>query len=76
MLPDIHGVEVSRRIKATHPGIAVLQTSAAVTSPHDRALALDGGADGFLVEPIEPEELLATAQALLRMRGAEQALRR
>ena len=76
MLPDINGVEVSRRIKATHPGIAVLQTSAAVTSSHDRALALDGGADGFLVEPIEPEELLATAQALLRMRGAEQALRR
>ena len=76
MLPDINGIEVSRRIKAAHPGIVVLQTSAAVTSPHDRAVALDGGADGFLVEPIEPEELLATAQALLRMRGAEQALRR
>ena len=30
----------------------------------------------FLVEPIEPEELLATVKALLRMRGAEQALRR
>ena len=39
-------------------------------------MALDGGADGFLVEPIEPEELLATARRLLRMRGAEQALRR
>ncbi|HME19786.1 MAG TPA: response regulator [Acetobacteraceae bacterium] len=76
MLPDVDGVEISRRMKAAHPGIAVLQTSAAVTSSHDRALALEGGADGFLVEPIEPEELLATAQALLRMRGAEQALRR
>ena len=76
MLPDINGVEVSRRIKAAHPGIVVLQTSAAVTSSHDRAFALDGGADGFLVEPIEPEELLATARSLLRMRGAEQALRR
>jgi signal transduction histidine kinase len=75
-LPDISGIEVSRRIKATHPGIVVLQTSAAVTSSHDRASALDGGADGFLVEPIEPEELLATARSLLRMRGAEQALRR
>jgi signal transduction histidine kinase len=76
MLPDMHGVEVSRQIKATHPGIVVLQTSAAVTSSQDRAEALDGGADGFLIEPIEPRELLATAQALLRMRGAEQALRR
>ncbi len=76
MLPDVNGVEVSRRIKAANPGIAVLQTSAAATSPHDRAVALDGGADGFLVEPIEPDELIATAQALLRMRGAEQELRR
>ena len=76
MLPDVHGIEVSRRIKAANPGIAVLQTSAAVTSSQDRAVALDGGADGFLVEPIEPDELIATAQALLRMRGAEQELRR
>jgi signal transduction histidine kinase len=75
-LPDIHGVEVCRRIKATHPSIAVLQTSAAITSPQDRARALDGGADGFLLEPIEPEELQATARGLLRLRGAEQALRR
>jgi signal transduction histidine kinase len=75
-LPDIHGVEVCRRIKAAHPSIAVLQTSAAITSPQDRARALDGGADGFLLEPIEPEELQATARGLLRLRGAEQALRR
>src|SRR4051812_26988069 len=75
-LPDMHGGEVCRQMKVTFPGIAVLQTSAAVTSPHDRALALEGGADGFLVEPIEPEELLASVKALVRMRSAEQALRR
>jgi signal transduction histidine kinase len=75
-LPDIQGVDVCRQIKAAFPVVAVLQTSAAITSPHDRALALEGGADAFLVEPIEPEELLATVKALLRMRGAEQALRR
>jgi signal transduction histidine kinase len=74
-LPDINGIEVCRRIKQAHPGIAVLQTSAAITTSQDRALALDGGADGFLVEPMEPEELIATAKALLRMRGAEQELR-
>ena len=76
MLPDVNGVEVSRRIKSAHPGTVVLQTSAAVISSHDRAFALDSGADGFLLEPIEPEELLALARALLRMRGAEQAVRR
>ena len=75
-LPDASGVDVCRQIKAAFPGIAVLQTSAAISSAHERALALDGGADGFLVEPMEPEELLATVRALLRMRGAEQALRR
>jgi signal transduction histidine kinase len=75
-LPDIDGIDVCRQIKANFPGIAVLQTSAAITSPHDRALALEGGADGFLIEPIEPEELLASVKALLRLRGAEQALRR
>jgi signal transduction histidine kinase len=74
-LPDIHGVEVCKHLKAGVAGIAILQTSAAITSAHDRALALEGGADAFLVEPIEPEELLATVKSLIRMRGAEQALR-
>jgi signal transduction histidine kinase len=75
-LPDRNGVELCREIKANFPGIVVLQTSAATTTAQDRAAALKGGADGFLVEPIEPEELLASVQALLRMRGAELALRR
>ena len=35
-----------------------------------------GGADSYLVEPIEPDELLATVHALLRMRNAEQEARR
>jgi signal transduction histidine kinase len=76
VLPDINGLEVCRRIKAEFPGIPVLQTSAAITTAHDRAVSLVGGADAFLVEPIEPEELVATANALLRMHAAEQALRR
>jgi signal transduction histidine kinase len=75
-LPDVHGVEICRQIKASLPRIAVLQTSAAITSPQDRARALEGGADSFLVEPIEPEELLATVKSLLRMHSAEQALLR
>jgi signal transduction histidine kinase len=74
-LPDCNGIELARRIKTDCPGVTVLQTSAAATSARDRAMALEGGADAFLVEPIEPEELLATAKALLRMRRAEQQLR-
>ncbi|HEX2943937.1 MAG TPA: response regulator [Rhodopila sp.] len=75
-LPDMHGVELCRRLKAEFPGLVVLQTSAAATSAHDRALALEGGADSFMIEPIEPEELRAVTRSLLRMRNAEQALRR
>ncbi len=75
-LPDVHGFDICREIKSAYPDIIVLQTSAAVTTAQERALALDGGADAFLVEPIEPEELLAIVRALLRMRGAEQALHR
>ena len=36
---------------------------------------LEGGADGYLVEPIERVELLTTVRALLRMRQAEEAAR-
>jgi signal transduction histidine kinase len=74
-LPDGDGVEFCRRIKAAHPQITVLQTSSALISAQDRALALEAGADSYLIEPIEPDELVATVRALLRMRHAEQALR-
>ncbi len=75
-LPDISGVEVCRRIKASYPGVVVLQTSAAFHSARDRTLAFEGGADSLLIEPIEPEELIASVWALLRGRRAEQDLRR
>jgi signal transduction histidine kinase len=74
-LPDISGVEVCHQIKAMPVNIVVLQTSAAFIGPSDRAAALQGGADSYLVEPIEAEELVAVVRALLRMRNAEIALR-
>ena len=74
-LPDIGGVEVCRHIKAAFPQVAVLQTSSALSSAQERAAALDGGADSYLIEPIEPDELVAVVKALLRMRKAEQELR-
>jgi signal transduction histidine kinase len=74
-LPDISGVEVCRRIKAMPVNIVVLQTSAAFVGAGDRTAALQGGADSYLVEPIEAEELAAVVSALLRMRNAETELR-
>lgn len=74
-LPDGNGVEICRRVKAAFPQITVLQTSSAQISAQDRAQALEAGADSYLVEPIEPDELVAVVRALLRMRQAEQSLR-
>jgi signal transduction histidine kinase len=75
-LPDLSGIEVCREIKSRFPHVIVLQTSAAFTGVADRTRALDGGADSYLVEPIESDELIATVNALLRLRNAEQEARR
>src|SRR6185503_14126546 len=63
-LPDADGLEICRRIKEMLPSLPVLQTSAAFTAARDKALGLAGGADGYLIEPIEPEELVATVFAV------------
>ena len=76
-LPDLHGFEVLRRLKRHQATahIPVLQMSALLTSPEDRAAGLEEGADGYLTYPIEQAELTATVRALLRVRAAESRLR-
>lgn len=75
-LPDMNGLEVCRIIKNRWPHILVLQTSATYTTGADRIAGLEGGADAYLTQPIEPDELLATVRALMRVRDAESRLRR
>jgi PAS domain S-box-containing protein len=76
-LPDINGLEVCRRIKSDPElsSLFILQISASLISTEDKVRALEGGADSYLLEPVEPEELIATVRALLRLQRAEQALR-
>lgn len=73
-LPDIHGFEVCRKIKAdpNTSSIPVLHLSASFIQMEDKAEALEGGADGYLTQPVESRELIATVNALLRMRQAEE----
>ena len=76
-LPDLNGFEVCRRIKA-RPATAstpVLHVSAVYVNSGDRSQGLESGADGYLVKPVEPREMLATVRALLRVRAAEEAAR-
>ena len=76
-LPDMDGFEVCRRLRRAHDGAAlpIVHVSATFTSGAHQALGLEGGADGYLIEPIDPAVLRATIDALLRLRQAERALR-
>ncbi|CAM5774743.1 hypothetical protein LMIY3S_04675 [Labrys miyagiensis] len=74
-LPDMSGFDVCRIIKQDYPETLVLQTSASFVSGRDRTRGLDAGADSYLVQPSEPDELVASVRALLRIRAAEMALR-
>jgi DNA-binding response OmpR family regulator/anti-sigma regulatory factor (Ser/Thr protein kinase) len=66
-LPDMSGFEVCEQIKAD-PGrpTPVIHVSAAAIHAMDRTHGLQRGADAYLVEPIEPGELLATVAAIMR----------
>ena len=76
-LPDIDGFDICRRIKADPAtrDIPVLHLSASLTGTEARVRGLEGGADGYLVHPVEPAELVATVRALLRARDAEARVR-
>jgi len=75
-LPDMAGVEVCRRIKASPDmrSTLVLQMSASALDDGSRVSALEGGADGYIASPVEAAVLAATVRSLLRIRTAEQAL--
>lgn len=75
-LPDGNGIDVCRRLKTAPESAAVmvLQISAsAITAPQATA-ALNSGADCYLMEPVDPDVLVATVRALLRLRRAERDL--
>ncbi len=72
-LPDMSGYEVCQHIKA-NPATAstpVLHLSASFVHSEARSEGLESGADGYLTYPLEPRELIANVQALLRVRQAE-----
>lgn len=75
-LPDISGFDVCRIIKSreTSARTPVLQVSATHVNTRARVEGLEGGADAYLAQPIDADELTATIGALLRVKQAEEAL--
>ena len=63
-LPDIDGLEVCRRIRATSSLPVIFLTARA--EEIDRVLGLELGADDYLTKPFAPAELVARVKAVLR----------
>ena len=76
-LPDINGFDLVHILHA-RPATArlpILHLTAAYVTDDDKVRGLDSGADAYLTRPVEPAVLIATVQALVRTRVAEEAMR-
>ena len=63
-LPDLDGVEVCRRLRLRTDAVIIVVTARGEEG--DRVVALDEGADDYLVKPFGLAELLARIRAVLR----------
>jgi two-component system cell cycle response regulator CtrA len=65
MRPDIQGYEVLRRLRAARVTVPILILSG-LSKIDDKIKALGFGADDFLTKPLDPRELVARMQAMVR----------
>ncbi|MFL6587511.1 MAG: response regulator [Luteimonas sp.] len=75
-LPDMSGFDLVRLLRAEPRTslLPVVHVSAASIATGDLVTGLEGGADAYLVHPVDHDILMATLRTLLRARQAEQAL--
>ena len=69
MLPDLTGLEVLARVRATHPNVPVLFLTAK-DAVEDRIAGLTAGGAAYVTKPFSLEEVVARLRALLRRAGA------
>lgn len=71
-LPDLSGFEILRRLRARGNKVPVLILTAR-DAVGDRVKGLDGGADDYVVKPVDLAELAARLRALIRRASGEAA---
>lgn len=64
MLPEVDGLEITRRLRAEGNTPIILLT--ARREETDRILGLELGADDYVVKPFSPQELVSRVRAVLR----------
>jgi PAS domain S-box-containing protein len=76
-LPDIHGFEVCRLLREDPRTmrLPIIHLSATYVTESDKARGLNAGSDGYLTHPIDAPVLIATINAFLRARKAEEELK-
>jgi two-component system, OmpR family, response regulator MprA len=70
LMPELDGLEVCRRMRATGDRTPVLMLTARA-EVSERVAGLEAGADDYLAKPFAREELIARLRALLRRTGWE-----
>lgn len=68
MLPEIHGLDVLKRIRSADETLPVILLTAK-NDVKDKVAGLDLGANDYVTKPFEIEELLARIRANLRLSG-------
>jgi two-component system KDP operon response regulator KdpE len=63
-LPDVHGLEILRRLRSWTPVPVVVLTAA--DSEHDKVEAFELGADDYVTKPFSMVELMARVQVAIR----------
>ena len=72
-MPGEDGFTIARGLRAAGSRVGILMLTAAHDVP-SRVQGLDGGADDYLVKPVELRELLARARSVLRRIEAQPAV--
>ena len=62
-LPDEDGLSLTRRLRASHPNVGIVITTAR-TQIGDKVIGYESGADLYLSKPVHPQELMAGVVAL------------